>query len=205
MIRVLIAAPSAVVRAGLEALIASSPGISLVGADPDLSSLEALRPDVVLASVGVDELSPPADARAAIVLLTGEAQPAWTTEALRLGVRALLSRDASAVEILAAVEAAASGMAVLDPRELETLLAGSAVPQAFGSTPAFGATPVLTARELEVLRMMAEGAANKTIAWKLNISEHTAKFHVASILTKLNASTRTEAVTMGIRRGLILL
>jgi len=56
-----------------------------------------------------------------------------------------------------------------------------------------------------VLRMMAEGAANKTIAWKLNISEHTAKFHVASILTKLNASTRTEAVTVGIRRGLILL
>jgi DNA-binding NarL/FixJ family response regulator len=205
VIRVLIAAPSAVVRAGLEALIASSPGISLVGADPDLSSLETLRPDVVLASVGVDELSPPADARAAIVLLTAEAQPAWTPEALRLGVRALLSRDASAVEILAAVEAAASGMAVLDPRELETLLAGSAVPQAFGSSQAFGATPVLTARELEVLRMMAEGAANKTIAWKLSISEHTAKFHVASILTKLNASTRTEAVTMGIRRGLILL
>jgi len=63
----------------------------------------------------------------------------------------------------------------------------------------------LTPRELEVLRMMAEGAANKNIAWKLGISEHTAKFHVASILTKLNASTRTEAVTMGIRRGLILL
>jgi NarL family two-component system response regulator YdfI len=201
VIRVLIAAPSAVVRAGLEALIASSHGISLVGADPDLTSMEALRPDVVLAAVGVDELSPPADGRPpAIVLLTGEAQPAWTMEALRLGVRGLLPRDASAVEILAAVEAAASGMAVLDPRELETLLAGSAVP-----AQATGETPVLTARELEVLRMMAEGAANKTIAWKLNISEHTAKFHVASILTKLNASTRTEAVTMGIRRGLILL
>jgi DNA-binding NarL/FixJ family response regulator len=200
VIRVLIAAPSAVVRAGLEALIASSPGISLVGADPDLSSMEALRPDVVLAAVGVDELSPPADGRAAaIVLLTGEPQPAWTAEALRLGVRGLLPRDASAVEILAAVEAAASGMAVLDPRELEALLAGSTGPQATGETP------VLTARELEVLRMMADGAANKTIAWKLNISEHTAKFHVASILTKLNASTRTEAVTMGIRRGLILL
>ena len=53
--------------------------------------------------------------------------------------------------------------------------------------------------------MLAEGAANKTIAWKLNISEHTVKFHVASILSKLNASTRTEAVTRGIRTGLILL
>ncbi|HEY1339437.1 MAG TPA: response regulator transcription factor, partial [Bryobacteraceae bacterium] len=62
----------------------------------------------------------------------------------------------------------------------------------------------LTPRELEVLRMMADGAANKIIAWKLGISEHTVKFHVASILTKLNAGTRTEAVTMGIRRGLVL-
>jgi DNA-binding NarL/FixJ family response regulator len=53
--------------------------------------------------------------------------------------------------------------------------------------------------------MLAEGAANKTIAWKLDISEHTVKFHVASILTKLNASSRTEAVTIGIRKGLVLL
>jgi len=205
VIRVLIAAPSAVVRAGLEALIASSPGISLAGSDPDLSSMEALHPDVVLAALPVDELSPPSDGRPpAIVLLSAESQPAWTIEALRLGVRALLPRNASAADLLAAVEAAASGMAVLDPRELETLLAGASVPaQNLGETRS--ESPALTARELEVLRMMAEGAANKTIAWKLNISEHTAKFHVASILSKLNASTRTEAVTVGIRRGLILL
>ena len=63
----------------------------------------------------------------------------------------------------------------------------------------------LTPRELEVLRMMAEGAANKTIAWKLGISEHTVKFHVASILVKLGAGTRTEAVTIGIRKGLVLI
>jgi len=201
VIRVLIAARSAVVRAGLEALLASSPGISVAGSDPDLAGLEALRPDVVLAAFRPEELPAPADGRtSAVVLLTSEAQPVWTAEAVRVGVRALLPRDAGAAEILAAVEAAANGMAVLDPRELETLLAGATV-----AAPATGETPTLTGRELEVLRMMAEGAANKTIAWKLNISEHTAKFHVASILTKLNASTRTEAVTVGIRRGLILL
>ena len=206
MIRVLIAARSAVVRAGLEALLASSPGISVAGSDPDLAGVEALRPDVVLAAFAPEDLPAPPDFRAGVgragvvVLLTSVNQPAWTPEALRLGVRALLPRDAGAAEILAAVEAAANGMAVLDPRDLETLLAGAAVP-----APAAGETRALTARELEVLRMMAEGAANKTIAWKLNISEHTAKFHVASILTKLNASTRTEAVTVGIRRGLILL
>ena len=63
----------------------------------------------------------------------------------------------------------------------------------------------LTPRELEVLRMMADGAANKEIAWKLAISEHTVKFHVASVMGKLNASSRTEAVTRGLRRGLILM
>jgi len=62
----------------------------------------------------------------------------------------------------------------------------------------------LTSRELEVLRMLADGIANKNIAWNLKISEHTVKFHVAQILAKLNAGTRTEAVTIGIRKGLIM-
>ena len=94
---------------------------------------------------------------------------------------------------------AASGLAVVDPRELETMLTSSA------SVPVSAEAHSLTARELDVLRMMAEGAANKAIAWKLGISEHTAKFHVASILGKLHAASRTEAVTIGVRRGLILL
>lgn len=200
MIRLAIAAESAVVRAGLESLVTSHPGIDLAGAYPDLSALEALRPDVVLAAFSLDELSPPADGYApAVVLLTNERHPAWTQEAARLGVRALLSRDASAAEILAAVEAAAAGMAVVDPRELENLLAPT------GSAAVSSETHTLTARELEVLRMMAEGAANKAIAWKLGISDHTVKFHVASILGKLNAASRTEAVTIGVRKGLILL
>jgi two-component system, NarL family, response regulator YdfI len=200
VIKLAIAAESAVVRAGLEALVASHPGIDLAGSYPDLSALEALRPDVVLAAFSVDELAPPTDGHSpAIVLLTGERHPAWTQEALRLGVRGLLSRDASAAEILAAVEAAASGMAIVDPRELETLVGATA------SSPISAETHSLTARELDVLRMMAEGAANKTIAWKLGISDHTVKFHVASILGKLRAASRTEAVTIGVRKGLILL
>lgn len=200
MIRLAIAAESAVVRAGLEALVASHPGIDLAGAYPDLGAIEALRPDVVLAAFSLDELSPANDGHApAVVLLTGERHPAWTQEAFRLGVRALLSRDASAAEILAAVEAAASGMAMVDPRDLEALLASTA------SAPVSAEPHTLTARELDVLRMMAEGAANKTIAWKLGISDHTVKFHVASILGKLHAASRTEAVTTGVRKGLVLL
>lgn len=194
----MIAAPSAVMRAGLETLAASSPDLELVGSFPDLSAIEDLHPDVVLSAIPLEEIAPPADGRApALVLLTSESQPVWTQEALRLGVRAVLPRDASEQEILAAVEAAASGLAVIDPRDLETLLPSP--------THTAGETSTLTARELEVLRMMAEGAANKTIAWKLDISEHTVKFHVASILGKLHAASRTEAVTLGIRKGLILL
>lgn len=199
MIRLLIAAPSAVVRAGLEALAASNPAIDLAGSFPDLSSVEALRPDVILAALPLEELAPPANGLAPpIVLLPGEAPPPWTRDMLRLGVRALLSSNASATEVLAAVEAAASGLAVVDPVMFDSLLPAAA-------TPVSAEPLVLTPRELEVLRMMAEGAANKTIAWKLNISEHTAKFHVASILGKLNAASRAEAVAIGIRKGLILI
>lgn len=200
MTRLLIAAPSAVVRAGLETLVAGDPTVELAGSFADLSSVEALRPDVVLAALPVEELAPPADGVApAIVLLSADAQPAWSSEVLRLGVRAMLSRDAAPAEVLAAVEAASTGLAVVDPHDLEALLSAS------NPTAASAESTVLTPRELEVLRLMAEGAANKNIAWKLGISEHTVKFHVASILAKLNASTRTEAVAIGIRKGMILI
>jgi NarL family two-component system response regulator YdfI len=195
----MIAAPTAVMRAGLESLAASSPSVEIAGSFADLSALDAQRPDVVLCALPADELQPPeSGGPVPIVLLSDGVQPAWPVDALRLGVRAVLGRDASANEILAAVEAVANGFAVLDPRELETLLAAAPAQVAVE-------TGVLTPRELEVLRMMAEGAANKTIAWKLGISEHTVKFHVAAILGKLNASSRTEAVTTGVRRGLVFL
>lgn len=196
MIRIAIAASSAVVRAGLEALLSATPGWEVAGSFADASHLDSLRPDVLVAALPVGELP----ALPAIVLLTSEGQPEWTADALRSGVRALLPRDAPAAAIVAAVEAAANGLAVIDPQELEGLLGSPAPVEAADN----GGAP-LTAREMEVLRMMADGAANKEIAWKLAISEHTVKFHVASVMGKLNASSRTEAVTRGLRRGLILM
>jgi len=198
VIRLLIASPSAVVRAGLEALAASNPGWQVVGSLPDLSGAEALQPDVALAALPLEEIHL-STSSLPLVLLTSEAQPAWSLEALQRGVRAVLPRNVSEAQIAAAVEAAAAGFSVLDPRDLDALMSSAA--------PAVepGETSPLTERELEVLRMLAEGAANKIIAWKLGISEHTVKFHVASILSKLGASSRTEAVTVGIRRGLVML
>ena len=197
MIRVAIAAASPVVRAGLESLVISNPGMELAGSFPDGRGLEALRPDVVLAAGSFEaafEREP-----TPVVLLAGEVRGALTLELLHAGVRAVLPPDALPATILAAVEAAASGLAAVDAREMAALLSGAPQLQSTAETGA------LTPRETEVLRMLAEGAANKAIAWKLGISEHTVKFHVASILGKLGAGTRTEAVTIGIRRGLVLI
>lgn len=199
MIRVAVAAASPVTRAGLESLIGSSATLELAGSFADLAAAEPLRPDVVLASAAPGDIPPPLDGSIPAFVLIGAPAAAWTLEALRSGVRAMLPESASAGEILAAVEAAGNGLAAIDVHELESLLAGTAPVAASSGGEA------LTARELEVLRLMAEGAANKTIAWKLDISEHTVKFHVASILNKLAAGSRTEAVTKGLRRGMILI
>jgi NarL family two-component system response regulator YdfI len=100
------------------------------------------------------------------------------------------------------VEAVGVGLAVLLPEGLDSLLRESGASQRAVSPPLVEA---LTPREIEVLGMMVEGWGNKEISTRLGISEHTVKFHVASIMGKLNASSRTEAVTSGIRHGLIML
>lgn len=208
MIRLLIAAPSAIVRAGLESVGAQGPGVEVVGTASLMglsAAIERHQPDVVLAAVEAHHDEPPEDLIAlagrdgapAIVVLAPDLQTPWTGDALRSGIRAVLPGDLGAREILAAIEAAAAGLAVLHPQDIPALVAERPVPAAQIQT--------LTPREVQVLAMLAEGHGNKTIAWKLGISEHTAKFHVASILSKLNAGTRTEAVTLGIRRGLILI
>jgi DNA-binding NarL/FixJ family response regulator len=207
LIRVLIAAASSVIRAGLESLLRSSSTREVVGSAADLQSLapalEREQPDVILADLEFpqdglpDELIGPA----AVVLLASGPPGPWMAEALRSGVRAVLPRDVAANEMIAAIEAAAAGLVALHPADLQALLPA---PRADRALPA-GAGEALTPRELEVFAMLAEGSGNKAIAWKLGISEHTVKFHVASIMSKLNATSRTEAVSIGIRRGLIML
>lgn len=215
MIRVLIASASAVVRAGLESLLGGSGSVSVVRSAGDLAALseevEAAEPDVVVLEVGPGEepplplpLAPDALARTpAVVLLVDAPDVAAAGGALRSGVRAILPRTAGEAEILAAVEAAAAGLISLSTEVVEALLALLPAPAArpLAGTP----SPALTPREAEVLAMLAEGLGNKGIARRLGISDHTVKAHVASILGKLRVSTRTEAVAVGARLGLILL
>ncbi len=107
---------------------------------------------------------------------------------------------ASGIACAAALsEAAAASAVLMDNTAFNSWLSGTA------DHPAKLSSPVLTPREIEVLRLLADGASNKIIAHQLGISDHTVKFHVTSILSKLNAGTRTEAVMLGVRMGLVYL
>jgi DNA-binding NarL/FixJ family response regulator len=204
-VRVLVAADSAVVRAGLAALIAQIPSLSLAGSvNPEALAerVRELHPDVVLLEWrgNHDGLNALLESGPPFVMLVEEDDPAAIAAGLRSGLRAVLPRHASTVEIKAAIEAAAEGLVVLHPEIMTAIQFAEPARKASAELDT-----ALTAREIEVLRMLAEGLANKNIAWKLGISEHTVKFHIASIFSKLHVSTRAEAVATGMRQGLILL
>jgi two-component system, NarL family, response regulator YdfI len=213
MIRVLIVASSSISQSGLENLLRASTSLQVVHVVSDFSQLsenvEELQPDVVVAEItGQDKTLPEEilklseEAPVAIVLLVDDANTERDVDAFRNGIRAVLPRNMSPGGIIAAVEAVGVGLAVLVPEGLDNLVRESTASHKTVSPPLVEA---LTPREIEVLGMMVEGWGNKEISSRLGISEHTVKFHVASIMGKLNASSRTEAVTSGIRHGLIML
>ncbi len=115
-------------------------------------------------------------------------------QARAAGAQAFLSRDASPEALAAAIVALSYGLRVTDPA-----LAGGSTPAA----PGPGSASLLTPREQDVLRLLAEGLPNKGVASRLEVSEHTVKFHVNSIMGKLNAQSRTEAVALATRLGLL--
>ncbi len=234
MIRVLVAADSALARAGLEAVVRQA-GKTLTLAGPAAALATVVRdagecePDVVLLSLEPDDEEQLAVLSAlgghagpggalssesgpgvpAVVVLAESVEGTQVREALRLGARAALPRDAVPEEIVAAVVAASAGLVALRPEAIEPLI-GDRARSLPPHVPSPGSTDglreeALTPRELEVLALLAEGLGNKEIAGHLRISEHTVKFHVASILGKLGAASRTEAVALGVRRGLIML
>jgi NarL family two-component system response regulator YdfI len=213
MIRVLIVATSSISQSGLENLLRARTSLQVVRLVSDFGQLseivEELQPDVVVAEItGQDRTLPgeiltlSEEAPVGIVLLVDDANTERDMDAFRGGVRAVLPRNMSPGAIIAAVEAVGVGLTVLLPEGLDTLLRESRASHRAVSPPLVEA---LTPREIEVLGMMVEGWGNKEISTRLSISEHTVKFHVASIMGKLNASSRTEAVTSGIRHGLIML
>jgi NarL family two-component system response regulator YdfI len=212
VIRVFIVAASPLSRTGLQSVM-SSRNAEVVGSAANVEALADLWPDleadIVLLEASGEQSERVFDSLVAsqlaseftFVVLSDHSEPRWISEALRAGVRAVLPSDISPEQLVTALEAAAVGLILLHPSKVDAMFPAAES----SSRPLADLAEELTPRESEVLRMLADGLANKEIAARLSISEHTVKFHVASILGKLGAGSRTEAVTLGIRRGIVLL
>jgi DNA-binding NarL/FixJ family response regulator len=215
-LRVLVVAEDPLARGGLAALLSAEEDLVVAGrAAPgeDLpATSEALPADVIAWDVGwqgqagLARLSESALDLPVLALVSDEEDAA---QALAAGAAGALSRNADAARISAALKAIARSMIVVDAEFSRAVDQWRRSRAESDSQPAAGDEPPLleelTAREVDVLRLLAEGLPNKTIAQRLDISEHTVKFHVNSLLGKLGASSRTEAVVRATRLGLILL
>ena len=196
MIRVLLNVSSPALRAGLRELLSSDKVIKVVNDSLD----EENEADVVVTSAsraslfrGAAPLNNATDSSSAAILLLGEDQPNIQEMKRMTRVWGILPADSSAEELTAAIHALSQGLIVGPPN---LLFESESEPLERGP---------LTERESEVLALLARGLANKQIALSLGISEHTVKFHVSSIYTKLNVTNRTEAVREGLRGGWIAL
>lgn len=181
MTKVHINASTPVVEAGLRALLEQQFGLAMTRSGE--------RADVVLSDRKWQDI--PHEPPSVPVVMLSDQNP---FPLIQQGARGVLPPQATPSEIRAALEAAAAGLVVLPQ------ISSSAVLPSPSPTDS-----LLTSREKEVLQLLAQGVGNKEIAWRLNITEHTVKFHVSSLMTKLAAGSRTEAVTQGIRRGYVTL
>lgn len=222
--RLLIVADDPLARAGLALMLSEQDGLVIVGQlanEADIvTELEAYRPDVILWDLGweptralptvrsggmaIDEATDTVFEQLAelrenqwplVVLVSDETQ---VTEVWASGVQAILMRQAEPAKLVLAFQATQQNLILLDPIFSDALL--TPIP----STPAT-LIDDLTPRESEVLQLLAEGLTNKAIAHRLRVSDHTVKFHVNAIMSKLGAQSRTEAVVQASRLGLILL
>jgi two-component system, NarL family, nitrate/nitrite response regulator NarL len=196
-VRVVIAGSDPLARASLSTILEALDDISVVD-DMDLDEqlaarLRVLAPDVLVCDGEPDGLAPNlASEVPLLVLLNGHG----SANALAAGARGVLARTATAARMQAAIRALREGLVVLDVESARDLPRNrEALPMA----------EPFTARELEVVQLLAAGLTNKEIAQRLGITEHTVKFHVNAILGKLGAATRTEAVVHAARLGIVVL
>ncbi|MSQ32514.1 MAG: response regulator transcription factor [Dehalococcoidia bacterium] len=206
-VRILVVADDPLTRAGLASLLAENQDCTVAGqvaSQPSLAAdIDMFQADAVVWDMGwntsvqmvsLEELAEPQAAHV-IAMIPG---PSFASRALGGHARGVLLRDASIDTIVAAAKAISSGLAVIDP---DFVLYAKQVPEITPSP----LKETLTPREMEILELIAEGLPNKTIAQRLKITDHTVKFHINSLLEKLSAHSRTEAVAIAARSGLILL
>ncbi|MEM1395286.1 MAG: response regulator transcription factor [Cyanobacteria bacterium P01_H01_bin.150] len=207
---VIVIAVSPVIRMGLSAMLDDNPKLTVVKSGSDIDSLTdeiiELRPDIVLLdwnSKDFESISQSQQFISATIILVNELEDIDFGAILNAGVKGILPQTSTESEIIAAVKAVASGLVVLHPEIIDNLQLQKSTN--FQQQADLNSIQSLTPREIEILQMLAPGLSNKAIAKQLNISDHTVKFHLSSIFQKLNVSTRTEAVAVGVRLGLIML
>ncbi len=209
MITILVADDHPIVCDGLAAVLSTQPDFAVVGAAYDgtqaTALTAALRPDILLLDLAMPDLSGvevlgrlhQLNLPTRAIVFTAYDTDERIVGAVRAGARGYLLKGAPRDELFRAIRVVHAGGSLLEP-----LVATKLLRQVSQPGPAGGA---LTAREHEVLDLLAQGSPNKSIARALGISERTVKFHVTAILHKLNAENRTEAVTIAAQRGLIQL
>jgi len=207
-IRIVIADDHGVVRQGLRMFLGLDPEFVIVGEAADgfqaVKLAQQLRPDVVLMDLlmpGMDGIQATAVIRrelpdTEVIALTSVLEDGSVVGAVRAGAIGYLLKDAEPNELCRAIRAAAAGQVQLSPRAAERLMREVRVPES---------PETLTDREVEVLRLLAEGQSNKEIARSLSISEKTVKTHVSNILAKLGVPSRTHAALHAVRIGLVTL
>jgi len=216
-LRLVIADDQASVREGLVLLLGGLPGIDVVGAAADgeqaLELVAQHQPDAILLDLNMPVLDGIGATRrlvaehpgVAIVVLTTFADDTSVLEALRAGARSYLTKDADRADIARALQAAAGGLTVFDPRVHATLLAAASAPPAPGAAPASAASDPpdgLTQREAEILGLIARGLTNTEIAERLFLSSHTVKTHINRIFGKTGSRDRVAAIGYAQRHGI---
>jgi DNA-binding NarL/FixJ family response regulator len=204
-LRVVIADDQASVREGLVLLLGGLPGIEVVGAAADgeqaLQVVADRNPDAILLDlhmpvldgIGATRRLAAEHPQVAVVVLTTFADDASVLDALHAGARSYLTKDADHTEIAKALQAAAGGLSVFDPRVHATLLAATAAsarPEPAAAPPPDG----LTDREVEILGLIARGMTNPEIAAQLFLSNHTIKTHISRIFAKTGSRDRAAAI-----------
>ena len=216
-LRVVIADDQASVREGLVLLLGGLPGIEVVGAAADgeqaLELVAENRPDAILLDLHMPVLDGIGATRrltaehpgVAIVVLTTYVDDTSVLEALRAGARSYLTKDADRTDIARALQAAAGGLTVFDPRVHDTLLAAAAParPDPGPADPGRTAPPDgLTHREAEILALIGAGLTNPEIAERLYLSNHTVKTHINRIFAKTGSRDRAAAIGYALRHHL---
>ncbi len=215
MIRILVVDDHPIVRDGLLAVLGTQSDLQVVGEAGDgaeaLRRIEELRPDVMLLDLempGLDGVGVLQQLRAGgsalpVIVFTAFDTDERIVEAVRAGARGYLLKGAPRAELFAAIRIVHAGGSLLQPLIASKLIQHMSQPEARGQDAGRQPLEPLTARELEVLQLLAEGQTNRQIADRLVVTERTVKFHVSSILAKLGANNRTEAVALANQRGLV--